>query len=80
MELTNIMTAREQAGLISTESAILRMDGLEDEQMETELNRIAAEQMQAAAPTPGMTNVGGLFAGLDLGLEPEQGVNVAGGA
>lgn len=80
MELTNIMTARKQAGLISTESAILRMDGLEDEQMETELNRIAAEQMQAAAPTPGMTNVGGLFAGLDLGLESEQGVDTAGGA
>jgi hypothetical protein len=71
MELTNIMTARKQAGLISTESAILRMDGLKDEQMETELNRIAAEQMQTAAPGVGLTQLD--FAGLDLGLEPEQG-------
>jgi hypothetical protein len=46
--------------------------------METELNRIAAEQMQTAAPGVGLTQLD--FAGLDLGLEPEQGVNTAGGA
>ena len=56
------------------------MDGLEGEQLEAELDRIAGEQMQARPQAPGMTNVGGLFAGLDLGLESEQGVDTAGGA
>ena len=80
MEQTQIMVQRKGAGLVSTESAVRHLDGLKGEELEAELDRIAGEQMQARPQAPGMANFGGLFEGLDLGLEPEQGVNTAGGA
>lgn len=72
VEQARIMVERKGAGLISTESAIKHLDGLEGEQLEAELDKIAGEQMQAR-PMPGMTDLGGLFEGLDLGVTPTEG-------
>jgi hypothetical protein len=72
VEQTRIMVERKGAGLVSTESAIKHLDGLEGEQLEAELDKIAGEQMQAR-PMPGMTDLGGLFEGLDLGVTPTEG-------
>jgi len=47
------------------------LDGLEGEQLEAELDKIAGEQMQTR-PMPGMTNLGGIFEGLDLGVTPVE--------
>jgi hypothetical protein len=73
MEQTQIMVQRKGAGLVSTESAVRHLDGLAGEELEAELDRIAGEQMQARPQAPGMTDLGGLFEGLDLGVTPTEG-------
>ncbi|MEA4884272.1 MAG: phage portal protein [Clostridia bacterium] len=72
MEQANIMSTRKGAGLISTERAIQHLDGLEGEELEAELDRIAADQMQIAPPGPSMTNLGGIFEGLGLPQETNK--------
>jgi hypothetical protein len=72
VEQTRIMVERKGAGLVSTESAVRHLDGLAGEELEAELDRIAGEQMQARPQAPGMTNLGGIFEGLDLGVTPVE--------
>lgn len=64
-ELTDLTVRRVDAGLISKESALRRLDGLDGEALQEELERIAEDEAANAAPTPVATRFG--FAGGGVG-------------
>jgi len=50
MEETQIETTRYTAGLTSLESALMRLDGLEGEALQAEIERIRGEQAKTQSP------------------------------
>jgi len=76
MERTQIEVQRYGAGLTSLESALKRLDGLESEALQAEIERIKAEQQRSAVAPPG-----GEGGGLNIRLSgsDEEAKRAAGG-
>lgn len=70
-EETEIAASGVQAGIMSRRTAVRQLQRLSGQALEDELAEIGADQQMAAAPGVSMTNVAGLFEGLDLGAPAE---------